>query len=74
MHTHIHAHIAMNTINFDTFYSSFLFSGVSKMLEDEYKQMSEWEARHTFTDSFRNTAEVSYMSLKSVDSSISSMI
>ena len=40
----------------------FLFSGVSKMLEDEHKQMSEWEARHTFTDSFRSTAKVSYTS------------
>ena len=34
------------------------------MLEDEHKQMSEWEARHTFTDSFRSTAEVSYISLR----------
>jgi hypothetical protein len=28
------------------------------MLEDEHKQMTEWEARHTFTDSFRSAAEV----------------
>ena len=40
----------------------FLFSDVSKMLEDEHKQMSEWEARHTFTDGFRSTAEASYTS------------
>ena len=32
------------------------------MLEDEHKQMTEWEARHTFTDSFRSAAEVSCMS------------
>ena len=37
-----------------------LFAGVSKMLEDEQKQMTEWEARHTFTDNFRSAAEVSY--------------
>ena len=28
------------------------------MLEDEKKQMSEWEARHAFASSFRNTMEV----------------
>ena len=34
------------------------------MLEDEHKQITEWEARHTFTDSFRSASEVSCMSLE----------
>ena len=34
------------------------------MLKDEHKRMTEWEARHTFADSFRSAAEVSCMSLE----------
>ena len=41
---------------------------MSKLLEDEKKQLSDWEARLAFTEGFKSTVEVQYrhVILKSV--------
>ena len=55
MHTHICSWWIVSVLQL------LMFSDVSKLLEDEQKQMTEWEARQTFTDSFMGAAEVKYM-------------
>jgi len=40
------------------------FSAVTKLLEDEKKQFSDWEARYAFAADFRSTLNVSLINFE----------